>query len=394
MKEPIQISINQLKPGMYYSDPVFLDSGYILLIPETAVPPTLINHLAEWSYRTVLTAGEQIDTANQQKSKSSTIEELIEEVNTDQSESKITVEQGDYEGLKQAYIQFIEYIDKIFTKFVTRNELNYNDLSENVRKMMTIVQENRYALLRIISEISDSKNYLVYHTVRTTIFSLIIGSQLKFQLHKLLELGVAASLHEIGMIRIPPQIYMADRTLNSNERKAISAHPILGFNMLKDKKVPLAVALVALEHHERMNGSGYPRSLSGEKISQYSRIIAVACAYDAATSKRPYREGKQQHVGIVEFLKNQDKQFDDTVIKALIFSLSLYPVGTFVMLTNGKYGQVIDVNPGDPRYPIVLVLNAKTPDGKELILKTSENGVRIIKAIRQEELPDSIRANL
>ncbi len=394
MKEPTQISINQLKPGMYYSEPVFLDSGYILLVPETSVPPALINHLADWGYRTVLTAGEQINPANQLKSKSDTIEDLIEEVNSGQSESKITIEQGDYEGLKQAYLQFIDYIDKTFTKYVTRNELNYNDLSDNVKKIMTIVQENRYALLRIISEITDSKNYLVYHTVRTTILSLIIGTQLKFQPHKLLELGIAASLHEIGMIRIPPQIYMADRALNTNERKAISAHPILGYNILKDKKVPLAVALVALEHHERMNGSGYPRNLSGEKISQYSRIIAVACAYDAATSKRPYREGKQQHIGIVEFLKNQDKQFDDTVIKALIFSLSLYPVGTFVVLTNGKYGQVIDVNPGDPRYPVVLVLNAKTPDGKELILRTSESGVRIIKAIRPEELPDSIRANL
>ncbi|HON89495.1 MAG TPA: hypothetical protein PK746_08485, partial [Spirochaetales bacterium] len=65
MKEPITISINQLKPGMYYSEPVFLDPGYILLIPETSVPPTLINHLADWGYRTVLTAGEQIDPANQ-----------------------------------------------------------------------------------------------------------------------------------------------------------------------------------------------------------------------------------------------------------------------------------------------------------------------------------------
>ena len=126
----------------------------------------------------------------------------------------------------------------------------------------------------------------------------------------------------------------------------------------------------------------------------YSRIISVACAYDAATSNRPYREGKQKHNGMVEFLKNPEKQFDDTVIKALIFSLSLYPVGTFVSLTNNKFAQVIDVNPGDPRYPVVLVLNAKTPDGKDLVIRTSESGVRIMKAIRMEELPDSIRANL
>ena len=394
MNEPKVISINQLKQGSLYSEPEFLDTGYILLVPETPVPATLINHLSEWGFRTVITTGDVVDPTASINSKSQSIDELIEEVNSGKQESKIIIEQGDYEGLKQLYLQFIDYIDKIFTKYVTRKELNYNDLSDNVKKIMTVVQENRYLLLRIMAEISDSKNYLIYHTVRTTILSLIIGAQFKFQPHKLLELGIAASLHEIGMIRIPPQIYMADRALNINEKKAISAHPILGFNILKEKKVPLAVSLVALEHHERMNGTGYPRSLSGEKISQYSRIVAVACAYDAATSKRPYREGKQQHIGIVEFLKNQDKQFDDTVIKALIFSLSLYPVGTFVVLTNGKYGQVIDVNPGDPRYPIVKVLNAKTPDGKDLILRTSESGVRIIKPLRIEEMPDSIKVNL
>lgn len=394
MKEPKNISINQLKAGTFYSEQVFLDSGYILCVPETPVQAALINHLAEWGFRTVITAGDVVDASRASTSKTQSIDELIEEVNTGKSESKITIDQGDYEGLKQLYLEFIDYIDRIFTKYVTRKELNYNDLSDNVKKIMTVVQENRYLLLRIMAEISDSKNYLIYHTVRTTILSLIIGTQFKFQAHKLLELGIAASLHEIGMIRIPPQIYMADRPLNANEKKAIVAHPILGFNILKEKKVPLAVSLVALEHHERMNGSGYPRGLSGEKISQYSRIVSVACAYDAATSKRPYREGKQKHVGIVEFLKNKDKQFDDTVIKTLIFSLSLYPIGTFVVLTNGKYGEVVDVNPADPRYPIVQVLNTKTPDGKDLVLRTSESGVRIIKAIGKEELPDSVKANL
>ncbi|MDX9956876.1 MAG: hypothetical protein RBT68_00415 [Spirochaetia bacterium] len=134
-----------------------------------------------------------------------------------------------------------------------------------------------------------------------------------------------------------------------------------------------------------MNGTGYPRALGGDKISLYARIIAVACSYDAVTSSRPYREAREGYAGMVDILKNDGKQYDDLVIKALVYSLSLYPIGSYVLLTNAKIGQVIDVNTDNPRYPVVLILGSRTPDGKETIIQTSENGVRILRPISRED---------
>jgi HD-GYP domain-containing protein (c-di-GMP phosphodiesterase class II) len=146
------------------------------------------------------------------------------------------------------------------------------------------------------------------------------------------------------------------------------------------------VTIPALEHHERENGGGYPRQLTGDKISLYSKIIAVACSYEAQTSQRPHKDAKDGFAGMLELLKNEGKQYDDTVIRALVFSLSIYPIGLYVLLSNGKKGQVVDVDPENPRYPRVQVLGVLTPEGKAKIQETSQDGVHIVRPLAKDEL--------
>jgi len=154
-------------------------------------------------------------------------------------------------------------------------------------------------------------------------------------------------------------------------------HPAYGFEMLKSFDFPMAISAAALEHHERENGSGYPRKLTGEKISLYGKIIAIACSYEAITSKRPHKDAHSGYVGITDLLRNEGKQYDESVLKALVFSLSIYPIGQFVLLSDGRKGQVVDVNPEDPRFPIVQILNEQNPDGQNKILETNGGGIHI-----------------
>jgi HD-GYP domain-containing protein (c-di-GMP phosphodiesterase class II) len=230
--------------------------------------------------------------------------------------------------------------------------------------------------------------------VHTSILAIILGMTLKQPAFRLIELGAATVLHEIGMVKLPPQLYMAGRALSPAERKTITAHPVLGYNILKERQVPLAVCLAVLEHHERMNGSGYPRAIGGDKISLYARIIMVACSYDAVTSARPYKEAKDGYAGMVDILRNDGKQYDDTVIRALVYSLSIFPIGSKVLLTNGKPALVVDIGQDNPRYPVVQVLGHKTPDGKDIVIKTSETGVRILRPLAKEELARLVPAGV
>jgi HD-GYP domain-containing protein (c-di-GMP phosphodiesterase class II) len=162
------------------------------------------------------------------------------------------------------------------------------------------------------------------------------------------------------MIRIPESIYMSDKPLSDRERQAITAHPILGFKMLMEANFPAPIYLAILEHHENINGTGYPRKITGDKISPYGKILSVACAYEAATSKRPYREGQDGHSGIMDMLKDMNKRYDDKVLRALVFTLSIYPIGTFVLLSNNAKGYVVKTDSENPKYPTVkLIVNEK-----------------------------------
>jgi len=146
------------------------------------------------------------------------------------------------------------------------------------------------------------------------------------------------------------------------------------------------VTLAALEHHERENGSGYPRKLTGDKISLYAKIIAVACSYEALSTKRPYKEAKDGYTGMLELLKNEGKKYDDVVVRALVYSLSLYPIGLYVLLSDGNKGQVVDADAERPQFPVVQVLGELTPDGKDRVVPTSKEGLHIVRPLRREEV--------
>lgn len=376
------IPLKDLKADTYYNAPVFIDDSYIILTPETPMTLALIHRLAEWEIREVFTSGSLID------SDAPPAEPEKPEEGEDEGKPTTTKAAGDRENLSKVsvfYDQFLKYVETVFSRYVTKNEILIKELSDRVKTLCDVILENKRYILRIVSRATPSANYLVNHSVRSTVLAIVLGGQLKLPPHRLIELGVAALVHEIGMVRLPPQLYMAGRQLTDTERKSITAHPILGYNILKDKQFPLSICLAALEHHERMNGTGYPRALGGDKISLYARVIAVACSYDAVTSSRPYREAREGYAGMVDILKNDGKQYDDLVIKALVYSLSLYPIGSYVLLTNAKIGQVIDVNTDNPRYPVVLILGSRTPDGKETIIQTSESGVRILRPITRDE---------
>ncbi|MBQ3799145.1 MAG: HD domain-containing protein, partial [Treponema sp.] len=216
-----------------------------------------------------------------------------------------------------------------------------------------------------------------------------IAQRLKFPEDKLLELATACMLHEIGMILLPPQLYLTDKPLSQPEKVMMNTHPIVSFNILKQANFSLNIQLAVLEHHERMNGSGYPRHVTGDKISIYAKIIAIACSFEAISAPRGYRDERSTFEALIELVRNSNRQYDDTITKALLYSISLYPIGVYVYLSNGKIAQVVDVAEGNPKTPFVQVIdtgNAEAPfqiDG----IKT-----RIMRVLNKNEVDDMLKA--
>jgi HD-GYP domain-containing protein (c-di-GMP phosphodiesterase class II) len=371
--------IADIAPETYFSHPVYLDRRFVIAAPEMAISAAVKTALGEWGFDTLRSDGEPVE------------EYSLEERPDPESPVIVFKDTADIEQMRRSEavcLQFQYYVSSVFAQILANAAPDLKEMTEKVRALCDFIKNDRRYILRALknAEPETEQNYLVSHAVKSAILSIIIGSYLKLASYRLIELGIAAILHEAGMIRLPPAVYMNKRSLNDEERRAILAHPALGFNMLKSFNLPLAVTLPALEHHERENGEGYPRQLTGDKISLYSKIIAVACSYEAQTSRRPHKSAKDGFEGMVDLLKNERKQYDDTVIRALVFSLSIYPIGLYVLLSNGRKGQVVDVDPENPRYPLVQVLGVLTPEGKAKIQETSQDGIHIVRPLVRDEL--------
>jgi HD-GYP domain-containing protein (c-di-GMP phosphodiesterase class II) len=369
--------VKDIPPERYFSKPLYLDDHFLLAAPEMPFTGELCKTILNWGFKEVFSDGDPRE------------EYYSEEIDAPQDQGGADPLLNDDNRVKQAenfYDSLYKHVEKIFTRMTIKNELNFNDVAEKVKEICDVIKEDRRFLLRVQRNAGPDKNYMITHAINTTIISIIIGSYLKLPNYRLIELGVAALLHEIGMLKLPSQIYLNNRPLTPQEKKAILTHPVLSYNMLKSFNFPLAVSLAALEHHERENGGGYPQKLMGDKISLYAKIIAVACSYEALTSSRPHRDAKDGYTGMIDLLKNVGKQYDDTIVRALVYSLSIYPIGLYVLLSNGKKGQVIDVNAENPRFPMVQIFGDLTPDGKNKMVETSQDGVHIIRPLQREEI--------
>ena len=376
-----EFPVSEIQPNSFFTKTLYLDRGFIITAPEMPFTEDIILALGKWSFKGVLSEGEPRAEYTHNDLGGEFSEDATIPLSQQSDADKLEKAEGFYKG-------FLLFVEDIFVRASVSNELDYNAVMAKIRDMIDYIKEDRRFLMRVLKNIEPApdKNYLATHSVRSTILSIIIGTYLKLPNHRLIELGVAALVHEAGMLKLPSNIYLNQRALNAQEQKAIITHPVLGYSMLKSFDFPLAICLAALEHHERENGSGYPRRLSGEKISLYSKIIAVTCSYEALNSKRPHKEAKDGYTGMLELLKNEGKRYDDTIVRALVLSLSIYPIGLYVLLSNGKKGQVVDVNPETPRFPIVQVFGEFTPDGKIKIMQTAQNALTIVRPLNRSEI--------
>lgn len=387
----------------FFTEDVFIDKNFMLLAPGVPLSADLKRALREWDFLKIYSEGHFSEKPVLKSVPQQTVENPESTDNQKESDKQQKPAESPtlgqnlndekrFELVNQAYDEFQTFIASVYTQYVTRKELNLQNISNKVKEMCEFIREHKRFVLRIQpSQEHRDKNYLVVHSMRSTVYAIVIGLQLKFPIHKLIELGVSCILHEIGMIRLPPQLYMGNRALSPPEKNAILTHPVISYNILREFSFPLNICLGVLEHHERENGAGYPRKLTKEKISLYAKIIAVACSYEAVTAPRPYKEAQDAYSGIIDIMKNQGKQYDETVIRALLFSLSLYPIGLHVLLSNNKIAQVIDVNPENPRYPIVQVHNETKPDGSPRVIETSEYGITIARPLTRDEGENLIR---
>lgn len=407
-----KVTLESLQPDLTFKSDLLLDKNFILLPVTVPVTEELTKALKEWNFDSFeceesVSLGGDIGVA---KKGFDIAEDTTEYPTQSEAELKIkdslkdalakansgkfaNTEKSRMESVQSVYEEYMNYINSVYTHYATNKKINLDELSETVKDLCIFIKDNKRYVLRITPSAEQrKKNFLVIHSMRSTVLAITLGMELHQPLSKLIELGITCILHEIGMLRLPPQLYMTERKLTTGEKSQINTHPILGFNILKELEFPLSIQLGVLEHHEKENGMGYPRHLSGSKISNYAKIIAVACSYEAITAPREYKTERTTFDAMVEMLKNQNQQYDPTVIKGLLYSLSLFPIGAYVYMHNGKIGLVTDVNPTNPMNPLIQIVNEKNRDGTPIIIQTDNGPNKIVRVLTKQEEQDVVKS--
>lgn len=397
------IAVESLKPDLTFTGDLLLDSSFILLPHTAPVTKELIDALKLWNFENILCDGaislggdigvskNHMDDMNDSSSTAVISESVKKAIESSKSQSIGDSDKARMEMVQAVYDEYMNYIESVFTHYATHKQINQQELSDTVQDLCIFIKDHKRYILRINPTTETcKKNFLVIHSMRTTVLAIAIASQLHLPLSKMIELGVSCILHEIGMLRVPPQLYMTNKKLTPGERAQISKHTLFGYQIIKDLDFPLVVQLGVLEHHEKENGMGYPRRLNSDKISSNAKIIAVACSYEAISSVREYKEERSTFDALLEMLQNKTRQYDDAVLKALLFTVSLYPIGTYVYLSNRKVAIVVDTNPDNPKAPIVQLLTEKEKDGSPKVIQTGTD-ITILRILSKHERNDILR---
>lgn len=259
---------------------------------------------------------------------------------------------------------------------------------EAVEACVDNVMMNQDASL-LLTRLRNKDEYTSEHSLNVAIISIAFGRQLGMNREELNVVGLCGLLHDMGKMLTPKEILTKPGQLTPEEMEIMKRHPTDGRDILLDTRdVMDRVIDTAFGHHERLNGQGYPRGVSGNQIPLHTRIVTIADVFDAITGDRVYRQGETAETALGILHKNAGTAFDEALVTKFIQTIGTYPLGTIIELTNGEVGIVVDNNPRhrlrpkikllldqnrQPRPPEIIDLSTGPVDaqGKKYAIRTS-----------------------
>lgn len=220
-------------------------------------------------------------------------------------------------------------------------------------ELMSVISQNN-AVAIDINALKTSDEYTFKHSVDVATISMVLAKQQGLSRKDIYEIGVAGLLHDVGKTKIPNEILNKPGRLDDEEFAIMKQHSVYGYHMIKDRpEFNNGICLGVLQHHEKMNGKGYPLGFDANKICPYAKILTVADIYDALVTERPYKSAFTQKDAI-EMIMSMTDELDLNAMKSFLESMILYPVDSLVTLSNGELARVVKNNPNYILRPTVV----------------------------------------
>lgn len=320
--------VSSLKEGMKVDERIVDRLGRTLVAKGAVLDDYIIQSLERLGVSGLYL---QIEESDEDIKLSKKAQEVVNEQKVeDRSKVKLT------ESIKKRVSVGMQYLynnsaSKDFTKAT-------NYIAEDL--MNAVLQNDSIAI--DVQELKVCDEYTFKHSVDVATMAMVIAKTMGMPKNCIYEIGIAGLLHDIGKSRIPNEVLNKPGKLTDEEFMMMKNHTLYGYDILKDKmEISEAVRLGVLQHHEKLNGKGYPSGLDEMYISPYAKILSVVDIYDALVTERPYKEAYSQR-SAVELLMSMTSELDINVMKAFMNTVILYPVDSIVKLSNGERAKVVE----------------------------------------------------
>lgn len=256
-----------------------------------------------------------------------------------------------YEALQNA-------LQQTYRRAASEQGFDIVQLREGVRDLTGSLRRNPDALMWLL-RLKTVDDYSFDHAMEVAVHALLLGNHLGWRGAPLLELGVAALLQDVGKTQVPAAVLNKRETLNAEEQQQIRAHLAASLELLlRQPDFPTKILKAISRHHERWDGSGYPKGLRFEEIGLNAEILGLADSFCALLSERPYRPGVGHQQALEILFALRGKQFNPVLMERFVQCVGLYPIGSLVELSNGEVGVVLLQNRVQRARPRILVLLA------------------------------------
>ncbi len=375
--------LEQIKAGSVFTQDVFIEGNNVFVRAGVPVKQKDLDQLAKWGVLSVMTEGEIAQGADQAQERSK------------KSEARIPAISLGTSGLSSErfnlYKDCVERLSAFFDAVRAKAELKTDVIDKIVAALLQSIRDYQNEMVGFILGSGLSGNPLAKSSVNTAILSIVIGAYLKLPSHKLMQLATGALLHDIGMLRVPEEIIDKKGQLSMDEAQKMRSHPLQSYKIItKELLYPDDVGIIALQHHERWNGEGYPRRIAGQEIELPARIVSVADAFEAMVSEKAYRDSMKGYEAMKNLLSDNSRRFDPDILKAFIKVMGIYPIGSVVFLSNAAIARVIGVHQDAPLRPKLRIIVDEygtqflSNDGEVLDLLT-EKSIFIVRALNPKE---------
>lgn len=337
----------QLKPGMKIDLAVVDRLGRNLVVPGSVLDEYIIDSLLKLGIMSVYIQDGEVEPEEEKIPISEAAQKNIEKLRTS-DRSKVTLSASVRKRVAEG-IQFI-YNNTDAKEVVDATNSIADDL------LSTIEANNAIAI--DISALKTSDEYTFKHSVDVATIAMIVAKKQGLSRAQIREIGVTGLLHDVGKTKIPLDILNKPERLDDDEFSVMKQHTVFGYEIIKkNKEYSAAVSLGVLQHHEKINGAGYPFGMKEEKICPYAKIISVADIYDALVTERPYKPALSQR-NAIEIIMAMTGELDMAAMKSFLEGMILYPVDTVVELSNGEFAKVVKNNPHYILRPVVVGLTS------------------------------------